>query len=272
MKLKLTVSLALLAAILTTPALADTPPKQVAPGEAVKPRSSEPAAGTPWTEPKAEMGFVWIPSGCFQMGSSDGDKSERPVHKVCVKGFWMGRYEVTQAQYQKIMGNNPSIFKGSDNPVEMVSWENAKNFAEKMSTSTGTNVNLPSEAQWEYACRAGGAHEAYCGGGRIDQIAWYEGNSSKTTHTIGQLAPNDWGLYDMTGNVNEWVADTYHDSYNGAPTDGSAWVQGGMARYAVMRGGSWKYGPAVARSTLRYLNETSFRRDNYGFRLARTLP
>ncbi len=133
----------------------------------------EPAAGTVWTELKTGMGFAWIPSGCFQMGSDEGGKDEQPVHKVCLKGFWMGRTEVTQAQYRQIMGNNPSSFSGSSNPVEQVSVEDVKNFIEKMSSSTGIRVRLPTEAQWEYACRAGGIHDKYCGkGGRAERMAW----------------------------------------------------------------------------------------------------
>ena len=132
----------------------------------------EPAAGTLWKEDRTGMRFVWIPSGCFQMGGVGGTS----IHKECVKGFWMGRYEVTQAQYQQIMGKNPSYFKGEDNPVEEVSWSEAKTFAEEMSLATGTNVALPSEVQWEYACRAGSQDE-YCGGNSVGSVAWYTDNS-----------------------------------------------------------------------------------------------
>lgn len=253
-KLKLTV--AVLAACVSTAVFAEG--------------KREPAAGTSWTEPRTGMEFVWIPTGCFQMGSSEGDKDENPVHKVCVKGFWMGKYEVTQGQYQQVMGNNPSKFQGSNRPVEMVDWSNAKVMAEEMSYSTGTKVRLPTEAEWEYACRAGGAHETYCGGGgRPDRLAWYNGNSDQQTHPVGQLAANDWGLYDMSGNVWEWVSDTYHDSYNGAPADGSAWG-GGEKR--VLRGGSLINVAQSARAANRSYDVPAERDARFGFRLARTLP
>ncbi len=267
MKLKPALTLVLFMAVLTTPALAD----------ARKPSSNEPNAGTLWTEPKTGMIFSWLPSGCFQMGG-DGDKDEQPVHKVCVKGFWMGRYEVTQSQYQQVMGKNPSHFGGSNHPVENVSWDDASSFAEEMSYSTGTKVRLPSEAEWEYACRAGGVHEKFCGGGgRLERMAWFSDNSSSPvnpsgeTHPVGALSSNDWDLYDMSGNVWEWVADEYHDSYKGAPTDGSVWKGGGNGK-RVLRGGSWSSVAQNARAAIRYGIGPVIRNEYSGFRLARTLP
>ena len=231
-----------------------------------------PAASTVWTEPQTGMEFVWVPTGCFNMGSSNESETEQPVHKVCLKGFWMGRYEVTQAQYQQIMGNNPSQFRGSNNPVEQVNWDDAKGFAEEMSSRTGTKVRLPSEAEWEYACNAGGAHEIYCGPGRkSDRLGWDDGNSGQRTHPVGQLAANDWGLYDMSGNVWEWTEDCWNDSYNGAPADGSAWQSGDCSR-RVIRSGSWNDYPTDLRAANRYEFESGFRYDNYGFRVVTTLP
>ncbi len=233
----------------------------------------EPAAGTVWTEPKTGMEFAWMPSGCFQMGSDEGGKDEQQEHKVCLKGFWMGRTEVTQAQYRQIMGNNPSSFAGSNNPVEQVGVEDAENFIEKMSSSSGTKVRLPTEAQWEYACRAGSASVKYCGKGlRAEHMAWYDGNSGDQTHPVAQLAANDWGLYDMSGNVWEWVADAYHDSYNGAPTDGSAWTRYGKKNWRVLRGGSWYNGASGGRAANRYGCDPASWYNHFGFRLARTLP
>ena len=121
---------------------------------------AEPAAGTVWTEPKTGMEFAYMPAGCFEMGG-DGRTYEQPIHKVCVKGYWMGRTEVTQGQYVQIMGKNPSEFQGTNRPVNNVIWSEATDFAEEMAATTGTKVKLPTEAQWEYACRAGGAHEKY---------------------------------------------------------------------------------------------------------------
>ena len=196
-------------------------------------------AGSEWVEPKTGMAFVWVPSGCFQMGGDEGSY-EQPIHKVCVKGFWMGKYEVTQAQYQQVIGKNPSQFPGASNPVERVSWGDAAAFTEKMSGSTGIKIRLPSESEWEYACRAGHAQERYCGGNDSqNRFAWYRGNSNKRTQPVGELAANDWGLYDMSGSVWEWVQDCWHETYQGAPADGSAWKSPGQCAKRVLRGGSW---------------------------------
>jgi formylglycine-generating enzyme required for sulfatase activity len=214
----------------------------------------EPKAGTAWVEPKTGMEFVWVPSGCFQMGGDEGSY-EQPIHKVCVKGFWMGKYEVTQAQYRQVMGNNPSHFPGLNNPVEMVSWDNAASFSEKMGNSTATRIRLPSEAEWEYACRAGHVQERYCGGNDShNRFAWSNANSNKQTHPVGKLTANDWGLYDMSGSVWEWVQDCWHDDYQGAPADGSVWKTGQCAK-RVLRGGSWCNDPSLVRAGFRYGND-----------------
>jgi formylglycine-generating enzyme required for sulfatase activity len=231
--------------------------------------SGNPVAGTLWIEPRTRMEFVWVPSGCFRMG---GDRDDtQPVHKVCVKGFWMGRHEVTQAQYQQVKGFNPSKFKGPNRPVEQVSWDYASIFANAMSYSTGTKVRLPSEAEWEYACRAGGMHELYCGSGRPGQLAWYKANSKGWTHDVGQLAPNAWGLYDMSGNVWEWTQDCYNKNYKGAPNDGSAWLSGNCGR-RIFRGGAWYNNPGDLRATRRNNHGTGTRINIIGFRVVRTLP
>ncbi len=232
---------------------------------------AEPAPASAWTEPKTGMQFVWIPTGCFSMG---GDESVdgQPIHKVCVKGFWIGRYEVTQEQYQQVMGSNPSNSQGPTKPVESVNMDEVSSFVEEMSFSTGTKVRLPSEAEWEYACRAGGAHEKYCaGGGRPDRMAWYESNSGKETHPVGQLAANDWGLYDMSGNVWELMQDCWNDNYTGAPVDGSAWKTGDCGR-RVLRGGSWLNIPTFLRAADRVSFDTSNSYLNVGFRVARSQP
>ena len=235
-------------------------------------QKSEPAAGAIWTEPKSGMEFVWIPSGCFQMGSDGGDKNEQPVHKVCVKGYYLGKYEVTQAQYQQVMGGNPSRFRGDGNPVGKVSWHEAKSFIEEINYSASVRFRLPSEAEWEYACRAGGEHEIYCsGGGRVERFAWHESNSGETTHPVGQLAANAWGLYDMSGNVWEWVEDCYNYSYNGAPSDGTAW-KGERCDERVQRGGSIYNVAQGCRAAKRNKDDPAKRFDGVGFRLARTLP
>jgi len=232
---------------------------------------TEPAAGTVWTEPTTGMEFVWAPSGCFQMGGN-GEAFEQPVHKVCVKGFWLGRYEVTQKQYQQIMGENQSLFQGSSNPVDRVNWNDAIDFANKMGSRTGTKVRLPSEAEWEYACRAGGMHEQYCGNGAPDNLGWFSDNSGMITHPVGQLAANNWGLYDMSGNMWEWTQDCYNKhNYKGAPADGSAW-ESSECVMRVSRGGAWNNTPDVLRAAHRKFDDANGRDSINGFRVVRKLP
>jgi formylglycine-generating enzyme required for sulfatase activity len=156
---------------------------------------------------------------------------------VCVKGFYLGRTEVTQEQYQRLTGANPSRFKGGSLPVEQVTWGEAKSFADELAYRSGQKIRLPSEAEWEHACRAGGQTE-YCGRGSVENLAWYDANSDRRTHPVGQKRANEWGLHDMSGNVWEWVEDCWNGSYQGAPTDGKAWLSGDCAR-RVKRGGSW---------------------------------
>lgn len=231
---------------------------------------AEPSAGTEWTEPKTGIAFVWVPSGCFQMGGTDWSFGT-PLHKVCVKGFWMGKYEVTQAQYEKVVGTNPSKHISLLNPVESVGWEDAARFSVRMSESTSTKVKLPSEAEWEYACRAGRAQGKYCGSNdNLNYLAWYDANSGHQSRPVGSLAANDWGLYDMSGNVWEWVQDCWHDSFQGAPADGSVW-KGGECPTRVVRGGSWCNESSYARAGFRYGNEPEGGECS-GFRVARTLP
>lgn len=232
-------------------------------------KSAEPAPGSLWTEPTTGMEFVWVPSGCFVMGSGDGDIDERPPHKVCLKGFYLGRYEVTQAQYQEITGKDPSFYKGPNLPVEQVSWDEAKSFVGALANRSNERIRLPSEAEWEYACR-GGEQSELCGRGSADDLAWYRPNSGMTTHSVGQKRANAWGLHDMSGNVWEWVEDCYN-SYQGAPTDGSASITGDCSR-RVTRGGSWSNSPALVRSATRFRGEPSTRGIVLGFRVARTLP
>ncbi|MBI4751133.1 MAG: SUMF1/EgtB/PvdO family nonheme iron enzyme [Acidobacteria bacterium] len=212
-----------------------------------------------------EMEFVLIPAGEFQMGSTQSD-DEKPVHKVKIsEGFYLGKYEVTQAEWEGVMGNNPSNFKGDRLPVENVSWDECQKFLEKLSAKKdGYTYRLPSEAEWEYACRAGttGDHA-----GNLDEMAWYSSNSGSKPHPVGQKKPNEWGLHDMHGNVWEWCQDWYQGSYNGAPTDGRAWELGADKQFRVMRGGSWHGNAGFCRSADRSGLIPEYVGRNYGFRV-----
>jgi formylglycine-generating enzyme required for sulfatase activity len=201
------------------------------------------------------------------MGGNQYD-DEKPIHRVNVPEFLMGKYQVTQAQYEAVMGENPSRFKGKQNPVEQVSWHDAQEFCKKLSQKTGRKVKLPSEAQWEYACRAGSTGK-YCFGDNEDQLgkyAWYGENSDSKTHPVGEKLVNAWGLYDMHGNVWEWCEDVWHNDYNGAPTDGSAWLSDGNQSQHILRGGSWLLNDPNCLSALRYWFILFIRNDYFGFR------
>ncbi len=207
-----------------------------------------------------EFAFRWCPAGSFQMGSESGNSDEKPVHEVTLtRGFWLLETEVTQAQWQAVMGNNPSYFHGNNLPVECVSWEDCKEFCTKLS-SQGLNVSLPTEAQWEYACRAG-TTGAYAG--NLDEMAWYDDNSGSTTHEVGQKKPNAWGLYDMHGNVYEWCSDWW-DSYSESPASDPTGPSSGTLR--VFRGGSWNNDAQYCRSANRNGNTPTNRSRNIGFR------
>ncbi|MCL2928267.1 MAG: SUMF1/EgtB/PvdO family nonheme iron enzyme [Trichodesmium sp. MAG_R01] len=231
--------------------------------------------------------MVRIPGGRFLMGSRETEAersdNEGPQHHVDVPEFWMGKYVVTQQQWQAIMGNDPSLFKGKNRPVERVSWNNATEFCQKLSKKTGRDYRLPSEAEWEYACRAGTTTPFYFGETITGELANY--NASKTyadepkgeyreqTTPVGQFPPNAFGLYDMHGNVWEFCQDVGHSNYDGAPVDGSAWVNGGDSSVRVVRGGSWSYYPRRCRSAYRN-NYSSDETDNnnIGFRLVSFPP
>ncbi len=220
-----------------------------------------------------EMDFMPIAVGSFQMGSNNGDGDEKPVHRVTLsKPFWMAKTEVTQAQYQKIMGSNPSKFKGSQNPVEQVSWNDAVSFCKKLTEHDrqagrlpeGYEYTLPTEAQWEYACRAGTTGDY---AGNLDVMGWYDNNSGSKTHPVGTKQANAWGLFDMHGNVWEWCLDDWHRSYSDAPTDGSRWVSLGVGGSLRMRhGGSFGGNASDCRSADRGSNDPSRTFPDLGFR------
>jgi formylglycine-generating enzyme required for sulfatase activity/serine/threonine protein kinase len=218
---------------------------------------SQPTPSATQSQPAAtaanqiEKELVLVAAGSFGMGSKDGQSNEKPLHGVSIsQPFYIGKYEVTQEEWQAVMGNNPSHNKGDKLPVENVSWDDAQAFINKLNDSeVGYKYRLPTEAEWEYACRAGTTGDY---GSNVNDMAWYYDNSppyhdkfARQTHPVGQKRPNAWGLYDMHGNVGEWCQDWYHDSYNGAPTDGSAWLSGGEQKFRVQRGGSFDTNASV---------------------------
>jgi sulfatase modifying factor 1 len=221
-------------------------------------------------DPTTGMEFVKVPGGCFQMGDTFGDDldpAKAPAHEACVSDFNIGRYEVTQGQWRRVMGNNPSHFSscGDDCPVETVSWKDVQAFIGKLNLQSGKNYRLPTEAEWEYSCRSGGKRERYCGGDNVDAIGWYAGNSGNKTHPVGTKQPNGLGIYDMTGNVWEWVQD-WHYMYMGNSKQDPVGPQYGNER--VIRGGNWDSSVWVARAALRFHNEPDRRYNIQGFRLA----
>ncbi len=217
--------------------------------------------------------MVQIPPGSFTMGS-DKSSDEKPSHTVYIRSFLMGRTEVTQKQWLDVIGSNPSRFAacGPECPVENISWDNVQQFISKLNQKTGQNYRLPSEAEWEYAARAGTTTDWSFGNdeSKLGNYAWYGGNSGSKTQAVGQKLPNAFGLYDMHGNVWEWTQDCWHGNYSGAPTDASAWTTGCSDNTRVLRGGSWVNFPAGLRSAFRIRNFPGHRDDSIGFRLART--
>ncbi len=262
------------------------PPAQ--PAQAPPTAPAPPAAPAAPTAPRPNslgMAFVRIPAGTFQMGSSTGDDDERPVHAVRIsKAFELGTYEVTQAQWQQVMGSNPSRFKGDNLPVESVSWDDVQQFITRLNArEPGAGYRLPTEAEWEYAARAGSS-AAYSFGDNVQQLgiyAWYGENAGGTTHPVGQKQPNAWGLYDLHGNVWEWVQDIYDSAAykqraaaGAAAVDPAVGAAGAAAAGAqrVIRGGSWRHGTGGCRAADRNNADPGYRGGNLGFRLLRAVP
>lgn len=226
-----------------------------------------------FTSSSTGMEFVLMPAGKFTMGSKESG-FEQPPHNVNIEDpFYMGKYLVTQKQWGKVMGENPSEFEGDDRPVESVSWDMVQKLIKKLNEMEGTDkYRLPSESEWEYACRAGTTTRFYFGNdeSKLGGYAWYGENSGSKTHPVGQKKPNPWGLYDVNGNVWEWVQDMWHDNYDGAPSDGSSW-EGGDSYFRVIRGCDCYNFAIFCRSASRFSFTPADCFYNVGFRLLREM-
>jgi formylglycine-generating enzyme required for sulfatase activity len=247
--------------------------------------------------------MMQIPAGWFVMGAPEEEEgsedNERPQHEVSVPGFFMGRYPVTQAQWRSVAGyelierelkHDPSCFKGDNRPVERVSWDEAQEFCRRLSVKSGREYRLPSEAEWEYACRAGTTTPFHFGETLDSEIANYDAQTEDTnfkpvygdgkkgeyrgeTTEVGIFPANEWGLQDMHGNVWEWCEDDWHNSYEGAPTDGSAWPEENRTEtMRLLRGGSWVNSPWGCRSAYRSYDMRDHRSYGIGFRVVYISP
>jgi formylglycine-generating enzyme required for sulfatase activity len=226
-----------------------------------------------------QLEMVAIPGGTFIMGSPENEverfSDESPQHEVTVPGFFIGKYQLTQLQYQTIMGTNPSYFKGDNRPVEGVCWEDAVKFCQKLNHRTLGNYRLPSEAEWEYACRAGTKTPFHFGDNVTTDLVNYNGNYPypsapkgkyrEQTTDVGIFPPNAFGLYDMHGNVWEWCEDDWNENYINAPINGSALIS--RSKRKLVRGGSWYYYPEHCRSASRYDTNLDYYYNPVGFRV-----
>lgn len=209
--------------------------------------------------PKDQMTYVYIPPGSFTMGCSPGDTDcasfELPAHRVAItKGFWLGQTPVTQGAYRRVTRNNPSHFKGDNRPVDSVTWHDAIEYCRTI------GGRLPTEAEWEYAARAGTAGARY---GKLAEIAWYDGNSGDQTHEVGQKKSNAWGLYDMLGNVWQWTADWYGKYSAAAQTDPQGPPDG---KNRTLRGSFWDSNPMLVRVSMRVDVNPDESNESHGFR------
>jgi formylglycine-generating enzyme required for sulfatase activity len=213
-----------------------------------------------------DMKFAWVPPGTFLMGS-DQDNEEKPVHRVTIsKGFYLGVVPVTQPQWQAVMGYNPCQVRGEDRPVEMVSWEDCQEFCLRLRQLTGKPIRLPTEAEWEYACRAGTTGKYFNGGDKaaLLKAGWFHRNSNGQTQPVGRLGANAWGLCDMHGNVWEWCQDLYGPYTEEAKTDPPG-DNAGVHR--VVRGGCWQNGPEDCRAASRRFMPPAARHPGIGCRV-----
>lgn len=228
-----------------------------------------------YEDPIMGMTFIFVEGGCFMMGSrdcgtlADCPPDEEPSHEVCLDDYWLGSREVSQAEWQQVMGNNPSQFPGRDRPVEQVSWNDVQAFLFKLNNLEDNRYRLPTEAEWEYAARSGSKAENWAGTDSMTSLgeyAWYAGNSGDLTHPVGQKRPNSLGFYDMSGNVWEWCLDGYSNSYYAkSPRDNPQGMEDSI--YRVQRGGSWLDTPQDLRAAHRVWSRPDYRTNFIGFRL-----
>ena len=216
--------------------------------------------------------MVRVEGGTFRMGATAEQEDEAwddemPVHSVTLSSYYIGKTEVTQALWQAVMGSNPSRSRGADLPVENVSWDDCQEFIRKLNALTGQNFRLPTEAEWEFACRGGNNSRGYkySGSNYIDNVAWYDGNSGDKTHPVATKLPNELGIYDMSGNVWEWCSDWWGDYSSGAQTNPKGPYDGS---YRVQRGGGWNISAGYCRSSFRYYFNPTYRIGDLGLRLA----
>lgn len=229
-----------------------------------------------------------LPAGRFEMGNNDNEEEsysdERPRHWVDVPAFELAEFPVTQALWDAVyvalpparrttlaLPENPSYFHGATRPVEQVDWHQATAFCRALSELTGRTYRLPTEAEWEYAARCGRRGTLYAGSSQLYEVGWYGENNGTETMPVGLLTPNDWGLYDMSGNIDEWCADHWHEDFRGAPEDSSAWENDKESNERVYRGGSWNFIADSCSPTFRGHGEVNHRISAVGFRLASSL-
>lgn len=217
-------------------------------------------------ESVADLAVVPVKGGCFKMGAAE----DKNLHEVCVSDFAIGKYEVTQGQWQEIMGNNPSRYSacGSNCPVDQVSWNDIQEFIAKLNSKSGKQYRLPTEAEWEFAARSGGKDEKFSGANSLDAVAWYDKNSDSKPHPVGTKQANGLGIYDMSGNTWEWVNDCYRSNYYKTSPKNNP--QGPMCSdKRVLRGGSWFNTADNSRAAFRLKDNPSFSYHfTFGFRLA----
>jgi formylglycine-generating enzyme required for sulfatase activity len=261
--------------VLTAKLIGGAAPQQAAAALPQQAAVQAPSAGATFRDPTTGMEFAAIPGGEYEQGchanAGECSANEKPTRRVQVRPFWLGKTEVTQGQWKRVMTNNPSAFKkGDDYPVEQVSWDDAQAFIRRLNAQSGQSYRLPSEAEWEYACRGGGKPVTYgTASGSLDRSTANFGQNEDGTTPAGKYSPNALGLSDMTGNVWEWTQDVYDgNAYRSGSADNP--VNEGSGAYRVFRGGGWNYEPRDLRCSRRFGNTPSLRNYDLGFRLARS--